>query len=304
MTCPWRNPPPASSAHETRGQWSRPASLLIVGVRPNSPHTTTETSFSSPRSSQIGEQRREALIQQRQILPQRREVSAVMVPAAEGHRDAARARFHEPARGEKMLHELRPAVVAILRIALPIALHDARIFLRNIQRREQLAGSEHAEGLLIERIQPVHHAARIHIAAEMIEAGQQRAAVRQPIERDAIERHVLRCPALVRLERRVRDPEKARARPSAPTPCAPSSAPAPRTAAPRDRARLRSFESAEPIEGQPPGGCFLKRAARQALKRIMAGVALRHRADERAAIHHLRQPRQMLGNLDARRRSS
>ena len=51
MACPVRIPPPAKSAVLTCGQWSRPASLLIFGVRPNSPHTTIETSPSIPRLS-------------------------------------------------------------------------------------------------------------------------------------------------------------------------------------------------------------------------------------------------------------
>ena len=39
------------SAQLTAGQWSRPASLLMRGVRPNSPQTITVTSFSRPRTS-------------------------------------------------------------------------------------------------------------------------------------------------------------------------------------------------------------------------------------------------------------
>ena len=49
MTWPVRIPPPASRAHDTLGQWSRPAWALILGVRPNSPHTITVTSLSRPR---------------------------------------------------------------------------------------------------------------------------------------------------------------------------------------------------------------------------------------------------------------
>ena len=43
-------PPQASSAQLSCGQWSRPALLLMRGVRPNSPQTTTDTSWSSPRA--------------------------------------------------------------------------------------------------------------------------------------------------------------------------------------------------------------------------------------------------------------
>ena len=37
-------PPPATTAKFARGQWSRLFMLLIFGVRPNSPQTTTDTS--------------------------------------------------------------------------------------------------------------------------------------------------------------------------------------------------------------------------------------------------------------------
>ena len=44
------NPPPANMAWPAGAQWSRPPSLLIFGVRPNSPQITTAMSWSSPRS--------------------------------------------------------------------------------------------------------------------------------------------------------------------------------------------------------------------------------------------------------------
>ena len=64
-----------------------------------------------------------------------------------------------------MLHELRAAVVAILRIALAVAGDDARVFLGDIERFEELARGEHAKSLLIKGIQPVHDAAGIHVPA-------------------------------------------------------------------------------------------------------------------------------------------
>src|SRR5262245_11004523 len=51
IACPILSPPPATRALITGAQWSRPPSwLLIFGVRPNSPHITTTTSLSRPRS--------------------------------------------------------------------------------------------------------------------------------------------------------------------------------------------------------------------------------------------------------------
>ncbi len=49
-TCPVRIPPPASATDQAAGQWSRPALLLIFGVRPNSPWQTTRVVSSNPRS--------------------------------------------------------------------------------------------------------------------------------------------------------------------------------------------------------------------------------------------------------------
>ena len=43
--------PVAADAGRPAANWSRPAFALILGVRPNSPHTTINTSFSMPRSS-------------------------------------------------------------------------------------------------------------------------------------------------------------------------------------------------------------------------------------------------------------
>ena len=41
-------PPPARTTLKTLGQWSRPASLLILGVRPNSLETMTTVRFKRP----------------------------------------------------------------------------------------------------------------------------------------------------------------------------------------------------------------------------------------------------------------
>ena len=44
-------PPPAITTLNTFGQWSRPARLLIFGVRPNSDPMQTSVDDSSPRRS-------------------------------------------------------------------------------------------------------------------------------------------------------------------------------------------------------------------------------------------------------------
>ena len=45
-------------------------------------------------------------------------------------------------------------------------------------------------GLLVERVDPLHQPGRVHVAAELVEAGEQRPPVGEPLDGDAIERHV------------------------------------------------------------------------------------------------------------------
>src|SRR5262249_9561655 len=49
-TMPGLTPPPASTIENACGQWSRPAIVLIRGVRPNSVVSTTSVESSRPRS--------------------------------------------------------------------------------------------------------------------------------------------------------------------------------------------------------------------------------------------------------------
>src|ERR1043166_8146435 len=66
---------------------------------------------------QILDQRAHSLVEQREVLPQRAEIIAVMIPSAERQGHAAGARLDETPGNEHVFHELRPAVVAILGIA-------------------------------------------------------------------------------------------------------------------------------------------------------------------------------------------
>src|ERR1051325_10785491 len=62
-------PPPASRQQETRGQWSRPASLFTCGDRPNSPHTTTGLArFVARRRARKREASTGSLLVQRHVL--------------------------------------------------------------------------------------------------------------------------------------------------------------------------------------------------------------------------------------------
>ena len=98
--------------------------------------------------------------------------------------------------------------VTRFRIAFPVALQDPLVFLLQIERVEQFAGGQHAEGLLIERIKAIHQTAGVHVAPEFIEAGQQSLAVGKPVEVDAVEHHVSLAVPLG-TERAMADPKKA-----------------------------------------------------------------------------------------------
>ena len=100
ITCPVRMPPPASTAALTCGQWSRLLLLLSLGVRPNSPHTTTETSLSSPRSCRSVTSAERPESEQREIVARLDEVhpvAAVPVPAAVVQGDVTGTRFDQAA---------------------------------------------------------------------------------------------------------------------------------------------------------------------------------------------------------------
>ena len=60
-------PPPARTTLKTLGQWSRPASLLILGVRPNSLETMTTVRFEQAGPVEVADQGRERLVERRHL---------------------------------------------------------------------------------------------------------------------------------------------------------------------------------------------------------------------------------------------
>ena len=83
---------------------------------------------------QVLDQRAEALVEQRTVLPERVVDAAVMIPAAEREGHAARAGLDESPRDEHVLHQFRPAIVAVFRITFSVALADFLRFLAEIER--------------------------------------------------------------------------------------------------------------------------------------------------------------------------
>src|SRR2546429_8384130 len=77
---------------------------------------------------QILDERADTLVKQRQGLAQRAKNVPVMVPAAEGEGDTARAGLDESAGDEQMVHQLRTPILGIPRVALGIAVADFCLF--------------------------------------------------------------------------------------------------------------------------------------------------------------------------------
>src|SRR6185436_14183846 len=104
---------------------------------------------------------------------------------------------------KEVLHQLRAAIVAVLGIAFAVTLADFLVFLLHVEGVEQLAGSEYAEGLLVEGVKAFHHAAAVDLAAEIIETGKEGLAVGKAIKGDPVQDHILFASAFVGLEWRV-----------------------------------------------------------------------------------------------------
>ncbi len=124
MAWPIFRPPPAYRIDMAPGQWSRPASLLIFGVRPNSPNAITSTSSCRPRSYRSVTRAATAWSNfGSSLVLSSLEVVGVRVPAAaglDGHEGDAR--LDQPARQQAALAQ----VVAAVALAQPIRLLAAR----------------------------------------------------------------------------------------------------------------------------------------------------------------------------------
>ena len=68
MTRPPLMPPPPSATVNAGPQWSRPAFLLMRGVRPNSPVTMHQRRVEQAAVGQVAEQRRQAGVERGQQL--------------------------------------------------------------------------------------------------------------------------------------------------------------------------------------------------------------------------------------------
>ena len=196
-----------------------------------------------------------------------------------------------------MLHELRAAVVAVLRVALAVTRADLRVFLIEIEGFEHLARREHPEGLLRKTVEAVHQAAAVHVATEVIEAREQALAVVEAVERDAVEDHVVLARA-GRAEGRVTHAEEAGLARVRPTHLAHLR----REAEERRDGRVgRALQLREhgAERGPAAGRLVAREPPRLALEGVVVVNRADHRADEDELVHDGSGAREQLADLDA-----
>ena len=164
---------------------------------------------------------------------------------------------------------------------------------------DQLRAGEHVEGLLVEHVHATHQTRGVEIAAQVVKTGEQRLAIPQAVERDAIEGHVVRAAAAIRLKRSMRHAEESgisRARPF-------HVAHLRREAHERRHRRIGCALQLrnDRTQRRPAAGrLLLGIAPGQALEGIVAAVTIGQGADDGAFVHHLRETRHLLGDLNAR----
>ncbi len=208
------------------------------------------------------------------------------------------AGLDQPPGHQEVLHQFRAAVVAIARVPFAVALANARVFLADVQSFHQPAGGEHAKGLLVEAVEPAHHAGRVGVAAEAIEAGQQGLAVAQAVERDAVEHHVGLALA-VGLERGMGHAQKAGLAVVGPFHVSHLG----RQADERRHRRMRraiDFRQHRAQGGPAAGGLRAAAAmAGDALEGVVGAAGADDRADGDQLVHQAGDPRKMLADFDA-----
>ena len=119
-------PAPANSSDAAGPQWSRPASLLIFGVRPNSPIAQHQRVGQQAAAVHVLDQGREALVELGQLLVQALEDLGVMVPAAVVDGDEAHAALDQPPGQQAALAEGVAAVAVAQLVALLLDGEGAR----------------------------------------------------------------------------------------------------------------------------------------------------------------------------------
>ncbi len=135
-------PPPARTTLKTLGQWSRPASLLILGVRPNSLETMTTVRLSSPVRSRSRIKAANAWSNGRHLAVHAGDDLGVHVPAAVVDGDEPHAGGDQPAGHQQ---PLAGGVAAVL-------VADLGRLGGDVERLACLLRADQAVGPLVERV--------------------------------------------------------------------------------------------------------------------------------------------------------
>src|SRR5690606_32935251 len=104
-------------------------------------------------------------------------ISAVPIPACKVHRDNASTGFDESPRETEVANHSWRAIAFEGRIIHAVALEDARIFLRQVERIGQAVRCQNAHRLASEFVESLHRTACIGVSAESIERAAQLFAV-------------------------------------------------------------------------------------------------------------------------------
>ena len=153
--------------------------LLIFGVRPNSPHTITDTSLSRPRSYRSSSRARQAEVEHRQVIAgvlERGAVGlAVPVPAAVGQRHHADAGLDQPPGRQEVVVQQRAGVAVAGRVGRAAAVTVAQP--RRSSRSRSSASTSRLDVRMFSACRvnwsaPSSVAACVDLAAQAVEAGQ------------------------------------------------------------------------------------------------------------------------------------
>ena len=277
------------------------AGILVDPRRPaklppgNDAHVLVETAI-----VEIADERRDRLIEAGELVGESGEVGMVAVPAAKRERHAPHPRLDEAPGDEELIHPVGPGILAEGRVGRAAAVAIARggVFPLHIERLDKPARGQHIKRL--RRIGIVAGGgALIAPAAEAVDPVDEAAAVAELVERDAREPHA-RQPLVVGLAGGVGGAEEAGEAGIAVGSVAGLDREAnKRRHGPVDGAMKAREGGAERRMAILPAA-RADRIARQAQIGAVLIEAAVERADDGKLLHHSRQPREMLADLNSR----
>ena len=189
-----------AAAGQQRARDARPmvAAAVLVDFRRATelaPHADGDV-FVQAAIVQIPDERRDALVEHRHVASGVAKVVPVPIPKTERHSNHPHAGLDQAAGDEELLEDARRGIAADAGVTLAVHLDRAPGFAGVVKRLGQAARGQDAERLLVEGVHPLHQSGSIDVAAKLVETLQQPHPVLQPVETDALERHVRLAVAL------------------------------------------------------------------------------------------------------------